>query len=292
MIGNTPIYETRNMVPNKNVKLYLKLEGYNPTGSHKDRPAYEMIKAAIDRGILGPGKTLLEASSGNMASAMAMVASRFGISATMVLANTTSEEKKVALKMMGAKLILIDGNTIQCSEYARKLANEDPSYVFLDQFNDPNNPKAHHDTTGEEIVQDIPDVDVYVASLGSGASLTGITKRLKEKNPDLKAYAVTAAIKTRIPGLRNLEEEKWIPPYVKGKIELFEDIIRVSFNQARKRAFELMGKEGLFLGFQTGAVVHAAIQVAEKMDKGKIVIMSGDAGWKNLNWLVERPEID
>ena len=108
MIGNTPLYETQNMVPNKNVKIYIKLEGSNPTGSHKDRPAYAMIKAAIGKGLMGPGKRLIEASSGNMATAMAMVASSFGIPVTMVLANTTSEEKKVALRMMGAELILIN----------------------------------------------------------------------------------------------------------------------------------------------------------------------------------------
>lgn len=292
LIGNTPLYETRNMVSKEDVKLYIKLEGKNPTGSHKDRPAYGMIKAAMDKGLFGPGKRLIEASSGNMASAMAMVASSFGIPVTMVLANTTSEEKKLALKMLGAELILVNGSTIKCSEHARKLAEEDDTYVFLDQFRDPNNPKTHYNTTGQEIIDDLPDVDVFVASLGSGASLLGISTRLKEHNPDLKAYAVTAQNKTRLPGLRNLEEEDWIPPYVHGKMDFFEEIIRVNFDQARQRVFELASNEGLFLGFQTGAVVHAALQVAEKMDKGNIVIMSGDAGWKNLNWLVKRPEID
>ena len=292
MIGNTPLYETQNTVPNNKVKLYIKLEGNNPTGSHKDRPAYKMIKAAIDKGILTPGKRLIEASSGNMASAMTMVAARFGIPVTMVLANTTSEEKKVALRMMGAELILIDGNTIKCSEHARKLAEENDSYVFLDQFRDPNGPKGHYETTGEEIIRDIDEVDVYVASLGSGGSLMGIGMRLKEHNSALKIYAVTAETGTRLPGLRNLEEEKWIPPYVEDKMDFFEDIIHINFDQARQRAFELTKNEGLFLGFQTGAVIHAALQVAEKMDKGNIVIMSGDAGWKNLKWLVERPEID
>jgi len=292
MIGNTPLYETQNMVPDKNVKIYIKLEGSNPTGSHKDRPAYGMIKAAIDKGLLGPGKRLIEASSGNMASAMAMVASSFGIPVTMVLANTTSEEKKVALRMMGAELILINGSTIKCSEHARKLAEEDDSYVFLDQFRDPNSPKAHYETTGGEIIRDLPDVDVYVASLGSGSSLMGIGTRLLEHNPKVKIYAVTGEVGTRLPGLRNLEEEKWIPPYVTDRMDLFEDIIRVNFEQARQRVYELAMNEGLFLGFQTGAVIHAALQVAEKMDKGKIVLMSGDAGWKNLNWLMEKPEID
>ncbi|MFC1814718.1 PLP-dependent cysteine synthase family protein [Thermodesulfobacteriota bacterium] len=294
MIGNTPLYETQHMIQNEKVKLYIKLEGINPTGSHKDRPAYGMIKAAIDKGILTPEKRLIEASSGNMASAMAMVASQFGIPVTMVLANTTSAEKKVALQMMGAELILIDGNTIQCSEHARKLAEEDATYVFLDQFRDPNSPKAHHDTTGEEILRDLPDVDVFVASLGSGSSVIGIGTRLKEHNPDVKVYSVTAETGTRLPGLRNLEEEKWIPPYVGdmvGDLNFFEDVIHINFEQARQRVFEIAKKEGLFLGFQTGAVVHAALKVAENMEVGKIVVMSGDAGWKNLNWLVQRPEI-
>jgi len=291
LIGHTPLYETRNMVPNKRVKLYIKLEGYNPTGSHKDRPAYMMVKKAMDKGILGPGKRLIEASSGNMASAMAMVATRFGIPVTMVLANTTSEEKKVMLRMMGAELILIDGNTIKCSEHARKLAEENDSYVFLDQFRDPNSPRAHYETTGEEIVKDLPDVDAYVASLGSGSSLMGIGSRLKDHNGKVKVYAVTAQNKTRLPGLRNLEEEHWIPPYV-ADMGFFEDVIRVSFEEARQRVFELLNREGLFLGFQTGAVVHAALQVAERMEKGKIAVMSGDAGWKNLNWLVEKPLIE
>lgn len=293
LIGNTPLYETRKTVPgNKNVKLYIKLEGNNPTGSHKDRPAYNMIKTAIDKGILTPEKRLIEASSGNMASAMVMVAARFGIPSTMVLANTTSEEKKVVLRMLGAELILINGNTIMCREHAKKLAEENDTYVFLDQFRDPNNPTAHYNTTGQEIINDLPDVDVFIASLGSGASLFGISKRLKEHNPNLKAYAVTGDIKTRLPGLRNLEEEHWIPPYVEGKMNFFEDIIRVNFEQARQRVFELAGNEGLFLGFQTGAIVHAALKIAENMDMGKIVVMSGDAGWKNLNWLTKKPDID
>ncbi|MBN2059401.1 MAG: cysteine synthase family protein [Deltaproteobacteria bacterium] len=292
LIGNTPLYETQNMVPNKKVKLFIKLEGNNPTGSHKDRPAYNMIKAAIDKGILTPEKRLIEASSGNMASAMVMVAARFGIPSTMVLANTTSEEKKVVLRMLGAELILINGNTIMCSEHARKLAEENDNYVFLDQFRDPNNPTAHYNTTGQEIINDLPDVDVFIASLGSGASLLGISEKLKEHNPKIKAYAVTGEIKTRLPGLRNLEEEHWIPPYVEGKMDFFEDIIRVSFEQARQRVFDLAAKEGLFLGFQTGAIVHAALKIAEDMENGKIVVMSGDAGWKNLNWLAEKPDID
>ena len=118
----------------------------------------------------------------------------------------------------------------------------------------------------------------------------GIGSRLKEHNPEIKVYTVTAETGTRLPGLRNLEEEKWIPPYVED-MNCFEDVIRIDFDQARERAYELAKNEGLFLGFQTGAVVHASLQLAEKMDKGKIVVMSGDAGWKNLNWLVERPEI-
>ena len=292
MIGNTPLYETQNMVPNNNVKLYIKLEGYNPTGSHKDRPAFAMIKAAIEKGILHPGKRLIEASSGNMATAMAMVAASYGIPVSMVLANTTSEEKKVGLRMMGAELILINGNTIKCSEHARKLAEENDSYVFLDQFRDPNSPRAHYETTGAEIIRDLPDVDVFVTSLGSGSSLMGISNRLREHNPQLKVYAVTAETGTRLPGLRNFEEENWIPPYVVNHMNFFEDIIRVNFKQARHRVHEMVRNEGLFLGFQTGAVVHAALRVAEKMDKGNIVIMSGDAGWKNLQWLVKEPEID
>lgn len=291
LIGNTPLYETQHTVPNEKVKLYIKLEGNNPTGSHKDRPAYGIIKAAVDSGLLGPGKRVISASSGNMASAMAFVAARFGIPVTMVLANTTSEEKKVALRMLGAELILINGNTMKCNEHAARMAEEDDSYVFLDQFTDPNGPKAHYDTTGEEIIRDVPDPDAFVASLGSGSSLMGIGMRLKDHNPNLKIYAVTAETGTRLPGLRNLEEEHYIPPYV-GSLDIFERVIRVNFEQARQRVFDLARNEGLFLGFQTGAVVHAALQVAEEMTEGKIIVKSGDAGWKNLNWLVEKPEID
>ena len=292
MIGNTPLYKTQNTVPNENVTLYIKLEGYNPTGSHKDRPAYRMIKEAVEQGLFKPGKRLIEASSGNMASAMAMVASRFGIPVTMVLANTTSEEKKIALRMMGAELLMIDGNTIECSEHARVLAKEDDSYVYLDQFRNPNGPRAHYEMTAAEIIRDLPDVDVYVASLGSGSSLLGVGQRLKENNGQLKIYGVTATTGTRLPGLRNLEEENWLPPYVENKMDLFEDIIRVNFDEARQRASELVANEGLWMGFQTGAVVHAALKIADKMDEGKIVVLSGDAGWKNLSWLVEKPEID
>ncbi|MBW1723314.1 MAG: cysteine synthase family protein [Deltaproteobacteria bacterium] len=279
------------MVGNKNVKLYIKLEGYNPTGSHKDRPAHWIIKAAIDKGLLGPGKKIISASSGNMASAMAFVAGRYGIPVTMVLANTTSEEKKVALRMLGAELVFVNGNTIKCNEFAAKMAKENDDYVFLDQFTDPNAPRAHYETTGEEIIRDVPDPDILVASLGSGSSLMGIGMRLKDHNPDLKIYAVTAETGTRLPGLRNLEEEHYIPPFV-GDLSIFEGIIRVNFEQARQRVFDLAKKEGLFLGFQTGAVVHAALKIAETMEKGKIIVKSGDAGWKNLNWLVKKPEID
>ncbi len=287
LIGNTPILSLGRISKNTGGEIFIKLEGCNPSGSLKDRPALYMIHDAIVRGLLQPGMRVLDASSGNMASAIALVAKRLGYRSSFVLGNTLTEGKKAFLKLFGAEIINFDANTWECSFKAAEIAKENPEkYYFTDQFRNKANFMAHYETTGPEIFRDVPDADVYIASLGSGGSVCGAGHFLKKMNPDIKIVAVTAETGTRIPGLRNLKEEGFIPPL--ADMDLLDDIVLVNENSAIEMVKNILDVESILLSPQGGAVVWAALQTIAKTKCNKVIALMGDASWKNMDILLTK----
>ena len=285
LIGNTPTVELKK-INRGPTRIFAKLEGANPSGSLKDRAALFMIRNAIDRRKLRPGMRAFDASSGNMASAITLIAKRFGYESSFVLGNTLTKEKRQFMELMGAELIRFDGNTWECSKNAQRIAKDNPEkYCFMDQFRNPANLAAHYRTTGPEIYRDIPEADAYVASLGSGGSLCGAGMFLKEEAPGIKIIGVSAETGTRIPGLRNLEEEGFFPPLADEA--LIDDIIRVSDFDAKKTVRRLLKEEGILFAKQGAAVIWATLQLAATKRFQKIVALIGDTSLKNMDSLLE-----
>jgi cysteine synthase len=288
LIGNTPAIPLKRMIKGPG-RLKLKLEGMNPSGSLKDRAALYTIANAIRTGELNPDRHILDASSGNMSSALCFVANRLGYKTTFVVGNTLTQEKRQFMELFGARLIPYDGNTWESSAYARKVAEDDPDkYCFVDQFHNKANLTAHYMTTGPEMLKEEPDIDVYIASLGSGASLCGAGKYLKQLKPDIRIVGVTATTGTRIPGLRNLEEEGFKPPL--ADFELLDDVIRVAEDDALDMTKTVLREEGLLLSLQGGAVVRAALNFMGKKSNEtcRIIALIGESFWKGMDVLMSR----
>ncbi len=294
-IGNTPLIELKRLQPKPGVRLFAKLEGQNPTGSVKDRIALLMVENAEADGTLGDGRIILEPSSGNTGVSLAMVAQYKGYDVTVVLPDNVTEERQVLIESFGAKVVFSEGRhgTNGAIEVAQQMAEKEPDkYVMLYQYGNEANPRAHYDGTGEEIVRQLPDVDVFVAGLGTGGTLTGVGRRLKEHNPDARIIAVVPHPEERIQGLRSLEDG-FIPPILDTTVLDGQFIItsRESFEKTR----ELLQMESIFAGISSGAVLACAQRLAERMDNGNIVCLFADGGWKYLStglWTRPLDEID
>jgi cysteine synthase B len=280
-IGNTPLVEISRMSPNPNVRIYAKLEGCNPTGSVKDRIAKYMIEHAIANGDLTPGKIMLEATSGNTGIGMAMICRRKGYQLCAVMPESVSVERRDLLKIFGAEIVLSPGNkgTNGAIEVAWEMSKDD-RYFMPYQFGNPANPLAHYETTGPEIVRDMPEVDVFVAGIGTGGTLMGVGKRLREHNPNVKLVGVEPVLGESIQGLRNIEDG-FIPPIF--DVGILDSKFIVRNQEAFIAARELTRAEGVFAGISAGAAVLGAVRVARKMDKGNIVVLLADGGWKYLS---------
>ena len=289
-VGNTPLVELKRLQPKPGVRLFAKLEGQNPTGSVKDRIALLMVENAEADGTLTPadadggdGRTILEPSSGNTGVSLAMVARYKGYNVTVVLPDNVTEERQALIESFGANVVFSEGRlgTNGAIEVAQEMADREPDkYVMLYQYGNEANPRAHYDGTGEEIVKQLPDVDVFVAGLGTGGTLTGVGRRLKEHNPDVRITAVVPHPEERIQGLRSLEDG-FIPPILDTTVLDGQFIItsRESFEKTR----ELLHTESIFAGISSGAVLACAQRVAERMDSGNIVCLFADGGWKYLS---------
>ena len=294
-IGNTPLVELQRLQPKPGVRLFAKLEGQNPTGSVKDRIALLMVENAEADGTLGDGRIILEPSSGNTGVSLAMVAQYKGYDVTVVLPDNVTEERQVLIESFGAKVVFSEGRhgTNGAIEVAQQMAEKEPDkYVMLYQYGNEANPRAHYDGTGEEIVRQLPEVDVFVAGLGTGGTLTGVGRRLKEHNPDARIIAVVPHPEERIQGLRSLEDG-FIPPILDTTVLDGQFIItsRESFEKTR----ELLQMESIFAGISSGAVLACAQRLAERMDNGNIVCLFADGGWKYLStglWTRPLDEID
>lgn len=291
-IGNTPLVELESFSPRPGVQLFAKMEGANPSGSLKDRIARNMIEQAEAQGLLTADSILLEPTSGNTGVALALVAGMKGYPFTAVMSEKGTQEKRRMLELYGATIITSPGaaGSNGAIWLAKELVQQDKRYVMLFQYGNEANPAAHYKTTGVEIVRDMPDVDVLVAGLGSGGTLTGIGRRLKQHNKAIRIVGAEPVQGESIQGLRNLADG-FVPPVLDQS--LLTSKLLVSSQQAWLRTLQLKEQEGIFAGPSSGAVLDVALRVAADMERGKIVIILADGGWKYMSeqhWTTPRPE--
>ncbi len=282
LVGNTPIVEISALSPKPGVRIYAKLEGQNPTGSVKDRIAKFMVEAAESDGRLRPGQTIMEPTSGNTGISLALVGRLRGYPVTVVMPDAVSEERTELLRALGAEIIYSPGElgSNGAVAMAQKIAAEHPDWYMPFQYENEENPRAHYETTAPEIIADLPELDVFVAGLGTGGTLTGVGRRLKEHNPDVRVVAAAPHPGDLVQGLRSLEEG-YIPPVFDETV--LDGRIVVDSASSFRATKELTDRTGIFAGVSSGAVVRAAQRVAERMDGGQIVCLLADGGWKYLS---------
>ena len=281
-IGNTPLVELKSFSPHPGVQIFAKLEGFNPSGSVKDRIAKLMIEEAEASGIMKPGSILLEPTSGNTGIALAMIARVKDYAFTAVMPDNVTQERRQMLELFGANIVFSDGasGSNGAVKLAQELASKDDRYVMLYQYGNDANPRAHYEGTAPEIINDLPDLDVFVAGLGTGGTLTGNARRLKEYNPAIRIIAAEPLQGEGVQGLRSLQDG-FVPPVLDQS--LLDAKILVSSVDAIRRTRQLKDQEGIFAGPSCGATLHAALRVAAGLEHGKIVVILADGGWKYLS---------
>jgi cysteine synthase B len=286
LIGDTPIIDVSQLSPNPQVRILGKLEGQNPAGSVKDRIARAMIAEGEADGTLTPGRTIIEPSSGNTGIALAMICRLKGYPLKIVLPENVSIERRQLLEVFGAEIILSPGNEGSNGAVARArvLAEEHPDWAFLYQYANEANPRAHYDTTGPEILRDVPDITHFVAGLGTSGTLMGVGTYLKEHKPDVKVLAVEPPSGELVEGLRNLDDGYIPPVYEKwGGQELLDGKRIVRPRESLEWTRRLVAEAGVFAGISSGAALAGAAKQAERMASGTIVFIICDAGWKYLS---------
>ena len=282
-VGNTPLVRLGRFSPKPGVEIYAKLEGQNPTGSTKDRIAKAMIQAAEAAGELEPGRELLEPTSGNTGISLAMVARAKGYRLLCVLPDIVTPEREQLLRAFGAEVLYAEGarSTNDAIFKAQQMAEADPDKYFMPyQYGNENNPRAHYETTGPEILRDLPQVDLFVAGLGTGGTLTGVGRYLKEKSPETKVIAAVPHPGDLVQGLRDLGEG-FIPPVLDESV--LDGRVVVDSVSSFAMVKELMEKEAIFAGISSGAVLKVAVRAAQRLDSGNVVALLADGGWKYLS---------
>ncbi|HZA87660.1 MAG TPA: cysteine synthase [Acidimicrobiales bacterium] len=285
LIGNTPMVDVSQLSPNGEVRIVAKLEGQNPGGSIKDRIAWNMIQEAEADGTLTEGRTIIEPSSGNTGIALAMIARMRGYPIKIVMPENVSIERRQSLEVWGAEIILTPGGegSNGAVRRAEVLADEHPEWVFLYQYANEANPRAHYEGTGPEIWRDCPEVSHFVAGLGTTGTLMGVGRYLKEQNPQVKVVAVEPPLGERVEGLRNLDEGYIPPVYEKwGGAELL-DRKRIVRPRESIEWTRRLADVGIFSGISGGAALAGAAKVASEVDSGTVVVVLADAGWKYLS---------
>ena len=279
-IGDTPLVELRGMSPNPRVRIFGKLEGCNPTGSVKDRAALYLVRRAEAEGTLKPGDTLVEASTGNTALSLALIAKQRGYQLKVVMPQRVTPGMAELLAMLGAQIIWEEFAVGMkgAIDHALRLAQEEGCYA-TSQFQDQANIRAHYETTGPEILAAMPEVDIFVAGIGTGGTVMGVGRHLKERNPGVKVIGVTPRAGDEIQGLRSLEEG-YTPPLL--DLGLLDGRFMVDSTTSFATMRELLEKEGLFAGVSSGAVLHTAQRIARSMDRGNIVALLADTGWRYM----------
>ncbi len=287
LIGNTPIVDVSQLSPNPKVRILAKLEGQNPAGSVKDRIALAMIDAAEASGDLVPGKTIIEPSSGNTGIALAMICRIRGYQLKIVLPENVTPERRQVLEAYGVEIIPSPGaeGSNGAVRYAQELSEENPEWVFLYQYGNEANPTSHYETTGPEILADVPEITHFVAGLGTSGTLMGVGTYLKEQKPEVKLYAVEPPSGERVEGLRSLDDG-YVPPVFEkwGGMELLDGkrIVRPADSIVYTR--KLVNECGIFAGISSGAALAGAVKLAERLDEeATIVFIVCDGAWKYLS---------
>jgi cysteine synthase B len=278
LIGNTPLVELPRLSPKAGVRIYAKLEGQNPTGSIKDRIA----KAMLDDADLAPGAHVIEPTSGNTGISLAMICKLRGYRLTCVIPENATEERKRLLELYGAELVYSPGEegSNGAVRLAQQLAERDPSPYMPFQYANEANPRAHYEGTGAEIVAALDRVDVFVAGLGTGGTLMGAGRRLRERWPDVVVAAAEPLPGDPVMGLRSLEDG-YVPPIL--DVSKLDRKVLVSNEESVAGVRALLEEEGLFAGVSSGAVAHVARRLAAELDEGVIVCVLADGGWKYLS---------
>jgi [CysO sulfur-carrier protein]-thiocarboxylate-dependent cysteine synthase len=282
VIGDTPLVGVHALSPRPDVRIFAKLEGQNPGGSSKDRIALKMIELAEESGDLHPGDTILEPSSGNTGIGLAMVARLRGYRLRVVMPENVSVERRQLLEIFGAEIVLspADEGSNGAIRLSEKLGADDPSLVRLFQYGNPANPLAHYEGTGPEIWRDCPEVDVFVAGLGTSGTLMGVGRYLKEQNPAVQVVAVEPPSGELVQGLRSLDDG-FVPPIFDPTILDRKFIVRP--RESIEWLRRLLDDCGVFAGVSSGAAVAGAAKMAAQMESGTIVTLLPDAGWKYLS---------
>jgi cysteine synthase B len=285
-VGRTPLVGLPRLSPSPDVRLWAKLEQDNPTGSIKDRAALWMVQDAEKRGLLSPGATVLEPTSGNTGISLAMVCSQRGYRLICVMPENTSVERRQLLAMWGAEIISSPaaGGSNEAVAVAKRLSAEHPDWVMLYQYGNPANAQAHYETTGPEILEDLPTITHFVAGLGTTGTLMGTGRYLKEQVPGITVIAAEPRYGELVYGLRNIDEG-FVPELYDASV--LTSRYSVGPKEALRRTRELVESEGIFAGISTGAILHAALAQADKaVREGKhadIAFIVCDGGWKYLS---------
>ena len=281
-IGNTPLVELRRLSPKPGVRIYAKLESYNPTGSVKDRVARSMIERAEEEGRIAPGQTILEPTSGNTGISLGMICQRKGYPLKVVMPDNVTAERTQLLRMYGAEIVYSPGEqgSNGAVAMALEMAAADSSYYMPYQYGNPANPDAHYNGTAVEILEELDTVSAFVAGLGTGGTLMGNARRFKEEDPDTLIVAAEPLQGELVQGLRSLEDG-YIPPII--DLSLLDRKIFVANRDAVVWTKKLLDEEGIFVGVSTGAIASICVRVANQLDEGNVVFVAPDDGWKYLS---------
>jgi cysteine synthase B len=274
--------ELPHLAPSPRIRLFAKLESANPTGSVKDRIAHAMLVEARASGALQPGQTILEPSSGNTGISLAWIGRLMGHPVRIVMPDNTTVEREQLLRLHGAEIIFSPGaeGSNGAIRLAQELAAKDPSIYMPYQYGNPANPRAHEEGTGPEILAAVPELDLFVAGLGTGGTLTGVGRFLKRERPTARVIAAEPLPGELVQGLRSLEEG-FVPPVLDASV--LNDRYLVSNHDALVAVRRLMSEEGIFAGLSSGAALHVALRAAAEMAEGTIVVLLADGGWKYLS---------
>jgi [CysO sulfur-carrier protein]-thiocarboxylate-dependent cysteine synthase len=282
-IGNTPLVELRRLSPKPSVRLWAKLESHNPTGSVKDRVARALIEDAEERGAISPGQTILEPTSGNTGISLAMICSRKGYPLKVVMPENVTPERTQLLEMYGAQIVYSEGpkGSNGAVELALEMAEGDAAYYMPYQYGNQANPLAHYNGTAPEILEELDEVTAFVAGLGTGGTLMGVGRRLKEAlGESVRVVAAEPMQGEPVQGLRSLEDG-FIPPII--DLSLLDRKIFVTNRDAVVWTRRLLRDEGIFAGVSSGAIAAIAVRIAGELDEGNVVFLVADDGWKYLS---------
>ncbi len=289
-IGETPLVELSKITPNPDVRILAKLESHNPTGSIKDRTALSLITDAEHRGLIRPGDTIMEPTSGNTGISLAMICRVKGYKLIAVMPDNVTPERSQLLSLYGAEIVTSGGEfgSNGAVEVAKALSEENGLFMPF-QYGNPANPRAHYEGTAEEIIRDCPELDVFVAGLGTGGTLMGCGRRLKEHRADIQIVACEPLQGDPVSGLRSLDDG-FVPPIL--DLSRLDRKLLVSNRDALVMTRRLASEEGIFAGVSSGAVIHTCARMASQMERGTVVGIICDSGWKYLSAGIWTGELD